>query len=125
MDTRRVIPALLALAALAAVPARTLAQAAAPPHVVHVQLSEYRVEVPDSVKQGETVLVVTNMGSVPHSLRVRGHRGLVSTRVIEPGETVNAAMRLVAGEYTFFCGEKTGDREHRKEGMEHRVRVVW
>jgi len=126
MDTRRVVPALLALAALAAVPARSAAQAATPPpHVVHVQLAEYRIEVPDSVKQGESVLVVTNTGSVPHSLRVRGHRGLVSTRVIEPGETVNVAMRMVPGDYTFFCGEKTGEREHRKQGMEHRVRVVW
>jgi hypothetical protein len=125
MDTRRVVPALLALAALAAVPARSAAQTAAPPHVVHVQLAEYRVEVPDSVKQGESVLVVTNTGTVPHSLRVRGHRGLVSTRVIEPGQTVNVEMHLVAGEYVFFCGEMNGDREHRKEGMEHRVRVVW
>jgi len=125
MDTRRTTAALLACAALAAAPARSLAQAAPPPHVIHVQLTEYHIEVPDSVKQGESVLVVTNMGTVPHSLRVRGHRGLVSTRVIEPSQTVNVAMRLVVGEYVFYCGEKDGEREHRKQGMEHRVRVVW
>jgi hypothetical protein len=125
MDRTRTAAALLALAAVAAVPTRSLAQAASPPHVVHVQLTEYRIEVPDSVKQGESVLVVTNTGSAAHSLRVRGHRGLVSTRVIEPGQTVNVAMRLVAGEYVLYCGEKDGEREHRKEGMEQRMRVVW
>jgi len=127
MDPARMLPALLALAALAAAPSRSSAQAPAaqPPHVVHVQLTEYRIEVPDSVKQGQTVLVVTNTGTVPHSLRVRGHRAQVSTRTLEPGQTVNVEMRLIVGEYLLYCAEKTGDTEHRKEGMEKRVRVVW
>ena len=124
MDIRRIAPALLALAALAAAPVRSSAQTT-PPRTIPVRLTEFRVEMADSVKQGQVVLAVTNAGTVPHSLRVRGHRGQVSTRVLAPGETVNAPMRLIVGEYTLYCAEKTGETEHRKEGMEHRVRVVW
>jgi len=127
MDTRRIAAALLALAALAAAPSRSSAQtpSAQSPHVVHVQLTEHRIEVPDSLKQGQSVLVVTNTGTVPHSLRIRGHRAQVSTRTLEPGQTVNVAMRLIVGEYLLYCAEKTGDTDHRKQGMERRIRVVW
>ncbi|HEV7588561.1 MAG TPA: hypothetical protein VGO40_10635, partial [Longimicrobium sp.] len=122
MDTRRIVPALLALAALAAAPARSSAQA---PRTIPVRLTEYHVAVADSVTQGQVVFAVTNAGTVPHSLRIRGHRAQVFTRVLAPGESVNVPMRLVAGEYSLYCAEKTGDLEHRKEGMEHRVQVVW
>ena len=128
MDTRRILPALLAVAALAAAPARSSAQTPAPtprPRVVHVSLAEHRIELPDTMQQGEVVLVVTNTGTVSHSLRVRGHRAVVSTRTLEPGQTVNVGMRLIVGQYIFYCDEKTADTEHRKQGMEHRVRVVW
>jgi len=128
MDTRRIAAALLALAALAAAPSRSSAQtpsAQAPPRVVHVSLSEHRIEVRDTVTQGQAVLVVTNTGTVPHSLRIRGHRAQVSTRTLEPGQTVNVAMRLIVGEYLLYCAEKTGDTDHRKQGMERRIRVVW
>jgi hypothetical protein len=122
MDTRRFLPALLALAALAAAPARSSAQT---PRTIPVRLTEYAVAMADSVTQGQVVLAVTNAGTVPHSLRIRGHRGQVTTRVLAPGQTVNVPIRLVVGEYTLYCAEKTGDLEHRKEGMEHRVRVHW
>jgi len=38
---------------------------------------------------------------------------------------VDVPIRLIVGEYVAWCAEKTGDLEHRKEGMEHRVRVIW
>lgn len=123
MDATRIIPALLAVAALAAAPARSAAQAT--PRTIPVRLSEYHVEMADSVKQGQVVLAVTNAGTATHSVRIRGHRGQVSTRRLAPGETVNVPMRLIVGEYTIYCAEKAGGLEHRKEGMEHRVRVVW
>ena len=122
MDTHRILPTLLALAALAAAPARSAAQT---PRTVPVRLTEYHVAVADSVLQGQVVLAVTNAGTVPHSLRIRGHRAQISTRVLAPGESVNVPMRLIVGEYTLYCAEKAGDLEHRKEGMEHRVRVHW
>ena len=122
MDTRRILPALLALAALAAAPARSAAQT---PRTIPVRLTEYAVAVADSVLQGQVVLAVTNAGTMPHSLRIRGHRAQISTRVLAPGESVNVPMRLIVGEYTLYCAEKTGDVEHRKEGMEHRIRVHW
>ena len=126
MDPARMLPALLALAALAAAPSRSSAQTPAtqPPHVVHVQLTEHRIEAPDSVKQGQAVLVVTNTGTVPHSLRVRGRGAQVSTRTLEPDQTVNVAMDLIAGEYVLYCAETTNEREHRRQGMERRVHVV-
>jgi hypothetical protein len=122
MDTRRMLSALLALASLAAVPARLSAQT---PRTIPVRLTEYRVAMADSVTQGQVVLAVTNAGTVGHSLRIRGHRGQISTRLLAPGETVTVPLRMIVGEYTLYCAEKTGDLEHRKEGMEHRVRVVW
>ena len=123
MDTHRVLPALLALAALAAAPARSSAQTA--PRVIPVRLTEYHVVAVDSALQGQVVFAVTNAGSVPHSLRIRGNRAQIFTRVLAPGESVTVPMRLIVGEYTLYCPEKTGDLEHRKEGMEHRVRVHW
>ena len=122
MDIRRIVPALLAFAALGAAPARGTAQA---PRTIPVRLSEYRIEIPDTVQQGQVVLAVTNAGTVPHSFRIRGHRGQVFTRTLAPGESVEVPIRLIVGEYLAYCGEKSGGTEHRKEGMEHRVRVVW
>lgn len=122
MDIRRIVPVLLAVAALAAAPARSAAQA---PRSIPVRLSEYRIEMPDTVQQGQVVLAVTNAGTVPHSFRIRGHRGQVFTRTLAPGESVEVPIRLVVGEYLAYCGEKTGATEHRKEGMERHVQVIW
>ena len=122
MDIRRTVPALLALAALAAAPARSAAQA---PRTIPVRLTEYRIEIPDTVQQGQVVLAVTNAGTVPHSFRIRGHRGQVFTRTLAPGESVDVPIRLIVGEYLAYCGEKSGGTEHRKQGMEQRIRVVW
>lgn len=124
MHPARLFAALLTIAALAAAPTRSAAQAT--PRTIPVRLSEFRVEMPDSVQQGQVVLAVTNAGTAPHSFRIRGHRSQVSTRTLAPGQTVNVAMRLIVGEYMAYCAEKSSSgEEHRKMGMEHRVRVIW
>ena len=122
MDVPRTLVGILAVAAAAATPVRSAAQST---RTIPVRLTEFRIEMPDSVQQGRVVLAVTNAGTVAHSLRVRGHRGQVATRTLAPGESVDVPIRLIVGEYVAWCGEKTGDLEHRKEGMEHRVRVIW
>lgn len=116
----------LALPALAAL---TLAAAPAalrhPPHTVAVQLSEYRIEMPDTVQQGQVVFSVTNAGHDEHQFSVRGHRGQRATHRIKPGETVELPMRLIVGEYTAFCNVRERNENHRALGMEHVIRVVW
>ncbi|HSU15064.1 hypothetical protein [Longimicrobium sp.] len=112
---------LLALLTLAAGPSA----AAKPPRTVAVRLTEYRIEMPDSVQQGEVTFSVTNAGHDQHQFSVRGHRGLRSTRVLKPGETVSFPMRLVVGGYTAYCNVREHNENHRQLGMEHALRVVW
>jgi len=90
-----------------------------------VRLTEYRIEMPDSVQQGEAVFSVTNAGREDHQISVRGHRAMRMTRLLKPGETVTFAMRLYAGEYTAYCNVRDHDENHRKLGMERTLRVHW
>jgi hypothetical protein len=116
----------LALCALAAL---SLAAAPAappqPPHTVSVRLTEFKIEMPDTVQQGQVVFSVTNAGRDEHQFSVRGHRGLRATRRIKPGETVELPMRLIVGEYTTYCNVREPSENHRALGMEHPIRVVW
>ena len=112
---------LLALVTLAAGPSA----ATRPQRTIPMRLTEYRIEMPDSVQQGQVVFAVTNAGHDDHQISVRGHRAMRTTRVLKPGETVTFPMRLVVGEYTAYCNVREHDENHRKLGMEHTVRVVW
>ena len=117
----RPIRILLPLFALAA-PAVSHAQT---PRTVPVRLTEYRIEVADSVKTGDVVLAVTNAGREAHSFLVRGHRTQLRTQLIQPGQSVNVPARLIVGDYLMYCAVKANGQEHRKLGMEKHVRVVW
>jgi len=118
----RIIPPLFALAAAAVVPARAAAQT---PRTIPVRLSEYRIDVADSVKTGDVVLAVTNAGREAHSFQIRGHRAQLRTPLIQPGQVVNVPTRLIVGDYLMYCAVKANGQEHRKMGMEKHVRVVW
>jgi hypothetical protein len=123
MHLARAVLRLVAAAALAAAPAHAAAQAA--PRTIPVRLGEYRIEIPDTVKEGQVVLAVTNAGQQAHAFIVRGHRALVRTPQLQPGQTFNVPMRLVVGDYLMYCSLKNDAGEHRKMGMEKRVEVIW
>jgi hypothetical protein len=112
---------LLAIVGMAA----GLSAAARPQQTIPVRLTEYRIEMPDSVRQGQVVFSVTNAGREEHQISVRGHRAMRMTRMLKPGETVTFPMRLVAGEYTAYCNVREHDENHRKLGMERTIRVHW
>lgn len=98
---------------------------ARPQRTVSLRLSEFRIEAPDTVQQGDVVISVTNAGTADHQLALRGNRGLRTTRMLKPGETMTFPLRLIVGEYVAYCTVRGATQTHRSMGMEKAIRVVW
>jgi hypothetical protein len=112
---------LLAAVCLAAGPSAS----ARTQRTVTLRLTEFRIDAPDTVQQGEVVISVTNAGTTDHQFALRGHRGQQTTRILKPGETVTFPLRLIVGQYVAFCTLRGPEQTHRKLGMEKTIRVVW
>jgi hypothetical protein len=97
---------------------------AEPVQVIDVALLEWVVDAPEAIRAGQINFVVTNEGSVSHSLVIESG-GVVVTELPEPvdpdASTVLTAT-LPAGEYVLFC--PVDDGQHRAEGMETRLTVL-
>jgi uncharacterized cupredoxin-like copper-binding protein len=88
---------------------------------VDVQLSEFAVEMPDSIAAGTVSFQITNVGEMEHSFAIEG--GDVSDELVEPiapGESFTYTMQLPPGTYTVWC--PIGD--HREQGMETTIEVT-
>lgn len=88
---------------------------------VEVRLFERTIEMPASLPEGRVTFVVTNDGEAEHSFGIEG-RGMEAElgAPLAPGETGSLEAELAAGTYTVYC--TVGD--HRREGMDLRLRVV-
>jgi plastocyanin len=101
----------------AATGAAGTAAASAP---VAVSLSEFAIDMPDSLPAGPTTLQVTNDGTIEHSFEIEG-QGLEEEldHHLQPGETLTLQVDLAPGTYEVYCPVD----DHRGEGMERDVTV--
>ena len=92
--------------------------AATPP--IQVQLTEYEIQMPDSIPAGANALQVVNAGTMNHSFAIEGNG--VSERLdadLTRGDSTLLAIALKPGTYTVFCPAD----KHRGKGMQRTLTV--
>jgi hypothetical protein len=73
---------------------------------VTVRLSEYKVELPETLPPGPTTFVVHNVGEKTHSFKIEGPGippDTLLAKPIPPETTAELQVTLVPGEYKVFC----------------------
>lgn len=91
--------------------------AAAEPQEVDVALSNFVIEMPDTITAGPTRFAIANTGQAPHNFVIEGNG--VSKRLannLQPGQSGFLNVDLAPGTYTVFC--PVGEGAHRAQGME-------
>jgi hypothetical protein len=114
------IPAAAATPAAGAV-AETPA-ATAEPQVVDVGLTEFAIDMPNSLPAGPTRFSIHNNGAVTHSFVIEG-QGTEKTLAnsLQPGQSAFLNVDLAPGSYTIYC--PIGEGAHRAKGMEVQLTV--
>jgi hypothetical protein len=90
---------------------------AAGPQIVDVGLSNFVIEMPDTLPAGPTRFAITNNGQAPHNFVIEGNgqsRRLANN--LQPGQSGFLNIDLAPGTYTIFC--PVGEGAHRAQGME-------
>jgi uncharacterized cupredoxin-like copper-binding protein len=90
--------------------------------VVDVSLTEWSIEMPDTLAAGPITFNITNNGSVQHNLEIEGNG--VEEKLdanLAPGESGTLEVTLEAGTYEVYC--PVGDGSHREQGMELELTV--
>ena len=106
---RGFLPVLLLLVGLAPVSASEDPKTdpdAGTPGKVTVRLSEYKVELPETLHAGPTTFVVHNVGTKTHSFKIEGPGippDTLLAKPIPPETTAELQVTLVAGEYKVYC----------------------
>jgi uncharacterized cupredoxin-like copper-binding protein len=87
---------------------------------VAVSLSEFAIDMPDSLPAGPTTFEVTNDGTIEHSFEIEG-QGIEEEleHHLQPGETLTLQVDLAPGTYEVYC--PVGN--HREQGMERDLTV--
>jgi plastocyanin len=87
---------------------------------VAVSLSEFAIDMPDSLPAGPTTFEVTNDGTIEHSFEIEG-QGIEEEleHNLQPGETLTLQVDLAPGTYEVYCPVD----DHRGEGMERDLTV--
>jgi plastocyanin len=89
----------------------------AEPQVVDVALSNFVIDMPDTLPAGPTRFAITNNGQAPHNFVIEGNgqsRRLANN--LQPGQSGFLNIDLEPGTYTIFC--PVGEGGHRAQGME-------
>ena len=81
---------------------------------VNVTLSEYRIDLPTSLKRGKTAFIVKNSGKRKHNFEIRGE-GMDRKFLLDvsPQQTKVMHADLKRGTYVAFCPED----HHQGKGM--------
>jgi uncharacterized cupredoxin-like copper-binding protein len=110
MSPRRIargfLPVLLLLVGLTAVSAAEDPKADPGAGKVTVRLSEYKVELPETLHAGPTTFVVHNVGTKTHSFKIEGPGippDTLLAKPIPPETTAELQVTLVPGEYKVYC----------------------
>ena len=85
-----------------------------------VTLSEYRIDMSQTLRPGNVELDVTNHGTMDHNFEIRG-AGVKKTFTpnLKPGETRVLQLHLNPGIYDVYCPLD----QHEKKGMRSKVEV--
>jgi glucose/arabinose dehydrogenase/uncharacterized cupredoxin-like copper-binding protein len=89
--------------------------------VVDVSLTEFSIEMPDTLPAGPTTFRITNDGTVEHNFEIEG-QGIEEEfdENLQPGETRELQVDLEAGAYEVYC--PVGN--HRDQGMSLELAVT-
>ncbi len=107
---------LIAAAVLAAVSSVAAAQA------VPVTLTEWKVELRDTVKAGAVTFQVKNIGTIIHAFHVEGQGIDKETRQVPAGQSASLTLNLKPGTYDVYC--PMSDLSHKKAGMARKLTVI-
>jgi uncharacterized cupredoxin-like copper-binding protein len=104
-----------------AAPAETATETVPTAAPVKVMLSEFKIEMPASLKAGSVTFEVTNSGKRDHNFEVEG-QGIEKKfeQNLKPGETRTMQIDLVAGTYKVYCPVKG----HAQRGMSLQLTVT-
>jgi plastocyanin len=74
------------------------------PGTVDVRLTEYVIEMPQTLPPGPTTFLLHNLGHKSHSFKLEGP-GItdMSPAIVKPGKTGTVQVTLQPGEYTVYC----------------------
>ena len=88
---------------------------------VDVHLSEYAIQMPQTLPAGPTTFVVHNDGKKFHSFRIEGP-GLseILAKPVEPQMTESLQVTLQPGEYKVYCPVGS----HENKGMKTTLKVT-
>lgn len=91
-----------------------------PEDAVEVTLSEWKIEMPDTLPPGMTTFAITNSGTEVHSIEIEG-QGIEAApeNYLEPGTTRMLRVDLKPGTYEVYC--PIGN--HAEKGMEMTLTV--
>jgi|SRR5579872_3312232 len=90
---------------------------------VTVRLSEYKVELPETLHAGPTTFLVQNVGEKTHSFKIEGPGippDTLLAKPIPPGTTGELQVTLQPGEYKVFCPIGS----HEGKGMVRKLTVT-
>ena len=90
------------------------------PVQTRIDLDEYDVKMPDTLKAGPQSFLVANAGTTNHSLAIEGNG--VDVALPQPlprGDTTTLNVDLKPGTYTFYCPVDN----HKNRGMSRTVTV--
>jgi plastocyanin len=90
---------------------------------ISARLSEWTIQLSEAtVPTGQVTFTVTNGGSIPHALEVKGNGTEKATPLIQPGASATLTLTLKPGTYEVYC--PVGENSHKKLGMETHLKVV-
>jgi uncharacterized cupredoxin-like copper-binding protein len=91
-----------------------------PEDAVEITLTEWKIEMPESLPAGATAFKIVNEGTEVHTVEIEG-QGIEAEpeNYLEPGDTRLLRVDLEPGEYEVYC--PIGD--HAEQGMEMTLTV--
>jgi hypothetical protein len=83
-------------------------------NTVQVSLTEFEIDMPDSIPAGPTTFEITNNGTVEHNFEVEGQDVEEELETnLQPGETGTLELDLAPGTYEIYCPVA----DHEGQGM--------